>query len=67
MFGFLGYNFLKDINCLDPTPVNITSLNNTKIQNGVFDRVYITGDTTFTDPYKSFKEGFYKILSCFDK
>lgn len=50
MFGFLGYNFFKDVNCLDPTPVDITSLNNTKIQNGVFDRVYITGDVSFNDP-----------------
>lgn len=49
MLGLLGYNFCKDINCLDPTPVNITSLKSITIQNGIFDRLYITGDTDFDD------------------
>ena len=49
MIGFLNYNFCRDINCLDPMPTNIKSLNTATIRGGIFDKVYISSDTTFDD------------------
>lgn len=45
MINFLGYNFCKDKNCIDPIPVNIDGLNYTKIQNGNFNHLNIDSST----------------------
>ncbi len=47
MIGFLGYNFCKDSNSLDPTPTDINNINYTRVQNGIFDHFNVTKDITF--------------------
>ena len=50
MIGFLGYNFCSDGNCLDPAPTSLTNITSTEISNGIFDRWYLTKDTTGSYP-----------------
>ena len=47
MIGFLGYNFLKDGNALDPTPTNINNITYARVQNGIFDHFNVTRDIRF--------------------
>lgn len=47
MIGFLGYNFLKDGNALDPTPTNINNITYARVQNGIFDHFNVTRDISF--------------------
>lgn len=45
MIGFLGYNFCSDGNCMDPVPTSIDNITTTQLENGIFDRWYLTSDT----------------------
>ena len=47
MIGFLGYNFLKDGNALDPTPTNTNNITYARVQNGIFDHFNVSRDTSF--------------------
>lgn len=47
MIGLLGYSFLGDINAADPFPSGVVGINETKIENGIFDHVDISRNTTF--------------------
>ena len=47
MIGFLGYNFLKDGNALDPTPTNTNNITYARVQNGIFDHFNVTRDISF--------------------
>lgn len=47
MIGFLGYNFCRDGNALDPTPTDINNINYTRVQNGIFDHLNVSKDTEF--------------------
>lgn len=47
MIGFLGYNFIKDGNALDPTPTNINNITYARVQNGIFDHFNVTRDISF--------------------
>ena len=44
MLGIVGYNFLSDINTLDPISININNLVSLKIQNGLYNHVNLTSD-----------------------
>lgn len=46
MFSFLGYNFVEDINCLDPAPTDINNITSIQLQNGIFDYFYLTNEVT---------------------
>ena len=41
---FLGYDFLRDKYCWQPTPTNLTNINNVAIQNGIYDHLNVTKD-----------------------
>lgn len=41
-----GYNFSSDISAIDPFPTSINNLNQSQIQNGIFDHFRTTADTT---------------------
>lgn len=41
---FLGYDFLRDKYCWQPTPTNLTNINNVTIQNGIYDHLNVTKD-----------------------
>lgn len=47
MIEFIGYNFFKDINAIDPTPTNIQTLTSTTLKNGVFDHFNVSDSVTF--------------------
>lgn len=46
MLGIVGYNFLADVNSLDPISINIDNITNLKLQNGIFNHINLTQDTT---------------------
>ena len=46
MLGIVGYNFLADVNALDPISVNISNITNLKMEQGIFDHVNLTQDVT---------------------
>ena len=46
MISFLGYNFCADVNCIDPVPTSVDNITSTRIENGIYDRWYLTSDTT---------------------
>lgn len=46
MLAILGYNFLADVNALDPISVNVSNITNLQIQEGVFDHINLTQDVT---------------------
>ena len=50
MFSIVGYNFVEDVDAITTTPTNLQNLNNTKIQNGIFDNLWITRDATSEYP-----------------
>ena len=45
MFQFLGYDFLGDVDCLNPAPSQIENITITQIQNGIFDHYNVTKNT----------------------
>lgn len=47
MIGFVGYNFCKDSNAVDPTPTNINDLTITRLKNGVFDHFNVSRGVEF--------------------
>ena len=46
MFSFLGYNFVDDINCLDPCPTDVEEITTIQVQNGIFDHFHVTNNVT---------------------
>lgn len=42
MFFICGYDFYKDENALNPSPLNVASYNSTKLENGIFSHWYVT-------------------------
>lgn len=48
MFSIVGYNFIEDINALDPTPTALNNIKSTQIQNGIFNHYNVTRDTSST-------------------
>lgn len=51
MFFICGYDFYKDENSLNPSPLNITSYNSVKLENGIFSHWYVTENGN--EPYSS--------------
>lgn len=47
MFSFVGYNFVGDVNGLDPAPTSLQQITSTTIQNGIFDNYTVTRDISF--------------------
>lgn len=51
MFSFVGYNFVGDLNALDPAPTSLDNITGTQIQNGIFDHINMTRDVVM--PYST--------------
>ncbi|MEG1724460.1 MAG: hypothetical protein RR313_03630 [Anaerovoracaceae bacterium] len=64
MFNIVGYNFLQDINALDPRPTSIQNITKTQIQNGIFDHINITRDITSAYSSSIPVWDFLTILDC---
>lgn len=43
---FMNYNFLQDINALDPFLASVDNINNVEISNGIYDHYYLTKDVS---------------------
>lgn len=64
MLSFCGYNFMSDINALDPLATNLNNLDNVQIQNGIFDHFNATRDVTFA--YNTDLPGLWDFLTVMD-
>lgn len=48
MIGFLGLNFCSDKDCLNPTPTDVRDIDYIRAQNGIFDHMNVTKNTSFS-------------------
>lgn len=44
MFSICGYDFYKDENALNPSPLTVTTYTSTKLENGIFSHWYVSSD-----------------------
>lgn len=61
---FLGYDFLRDKYCWQPTPTDFTNINNIRIENGIYDHMNITKDVDFD--YTTELHGKWNLQTQFD-
>ena len=61
---FLGYDFLRDKYCWQPTPTDCTNINNIRIENGIYDHMNITKDVDFD--YTTELPGKWNLQTQFD-
>lgn len=61
---FLGYDFLRDKYCWQPTPTDFTNINNIRIENGIYDHMNITKDVGFD--YTTELPGQWNLQTQFD-
>lgn len=61
---FLGYDFLRDKYCWQPTPTDFTNINNIRIENGIYDHMNITKDVDFD--YTTELPGQWNLQTQFD-
>ena len=61
---FLGYYFLRDKYCWQPTPTDFTNINNIRIENGIYDHMNITKDVDFD--YTTELPGKWNLQTQFD-
>ena len=64
MINFVGYNFVDDINSLDPYPTSIRRLTSTKIQHGYFNHINISSDTSITSTIPPEAWDYSTVLDC---
>ena len=64
MFAICGYDFCRDINSLNPSPVNNASYNLTRLENGIFSHWYVTKDVD--SPYSSEEPTVWDYLTVMD-
>lgn len=61
---FLGYDFLRDKYCWQPTPTDFANINNIRIENGIYDHMNITKDVDFD--YTTELHGEWNLQTQFD-
>lgn len=61
---FLGYDFLRDKYCWQPTPTDFTNINDIRIKNGIYDHMNITKDVDFD--YTTELPGKWNLQTQFD-
>lgn len=61
---FLGYDFLRDKYCWQPTPTDFVNINNIRIENGIYDHMNITKDIDFD--YTTELPGEWNLQTQFD-
>lgn len=61
---FLGYDFLRDKYCWQPTPTDFANINNIRIENGIYDHMNITKDVDFD--YTTELPGKWNLQTQFD-
>lgn len=64
MISFVGYNFLSDLNSVDPYPTNVGIFNQVEIYRVIYDHIDISNDTTITSNIPPTQWDFGTILDC---
>ena len=64
MFIVCGYNFFRDENALNPSPLRNDIFTSTKLENGIFSHWYITKDVI--SPYSSIEPTLWDYLTLMD-
>lgn len=64
MFAILGYDFCRDENALNPSPLRNANFNSTKLENGIFSHWYVTKDVI--SPYSSEEPTIWDYLTIMD-
>ena len=64
MISFVGYNFLSDLNSVDPYPTNVGIFNQVEIYRAIYDHIDISNDTTITSNIPPTQWDFGTILDC---
>ena len=64
MFMICGYDFCKDENALNPSPLRSAIYDSTKLENGIFSHWYVTKDVT--SPYSSQEPTIWDYLTVMD-
>ena len=64
MFVMCGYDFCRDINSLNPSPLRNVSYNSVKLENGIFSHWYVTNDVD--SPYSSEEPTTWEYLTIMD-
>lgn len=64
MISFVGYNFLSDLNSVDPYPTNAGIFNQVEIYRAIYDHIDISNDTTITSNIPPTQWDFGTILDC---
>ena len=64
MISFVGYNFLSDLNSVDPYPTNVGIFNQVEIYRAIYDHIDISNDTAITSNIPPTQWDFGTILDC---
>ena len=64
MISFVGYNFLSDLNSVDPYPTNVGTFNQVEIYRAIYDHIDISNDTAITSNIPPTQWDFGTILDC---
>ena len=64
MISFVGYNFLSDLNSVDPYPTNAGIFNQVEIYRAIYDHIDISNDTTIISNIPPTQWDFGTILDC---
>lgn len=64
MISFVGYNFLSDLNSVDPYPTNAGIFNQVEIYRAIYDHIDISNNTTITSNIPPTQWDFGTILDC---
>lgn len=64
MISFVGYNFLSDLNSVDPYPTNTGIFNQVEIYRAIYDHLDISNDTAITSNIPPTQWDFGTILDC---
>ena len=64
MISFVGYNFLSDLNSVDPYSTNVGIFNQVEIYRAIYDHIDISNDTAITSNIPPTQWDFGTILDC---
>lgn len=64
MIGIVGYNFLGDVNSLDPAPTNLDTLTEINIYRAIYDHIDVSSDTTITSNVPPTQWDYDTIMDC---
>lgn len=64
MFAICGYDFFRDENTLNPSPIRNAIFTSTKLENGIFSHWYVTRDVN--SPYSSEEPTLWEYLTVMD-